>query len=103
MAGVVSLQFARCLFCCLGSEPWKEAARPSNFIGPSIGLIFKTFSGRPQMWSIRLEGEKRLRDLVDQLSLERCHGFRLCGRGRILERVATLFHRNFCYKSQLLL
>ena len=56
------------------------------------------------MWSIRLEGEKRLRDLVDQLSLERRHGFRLAYvAGAVFSNelrryfIATFaMNRNFC-------
>ena len=37
--------------------------------------LWSTYSSSSPMWSIRLEGRKRLADLVDQLTLERCHSF----------------------------
>ena len=48
-------------------------------IGGSLFFDLAT-PAAPPMWSIRLEGGKRLVDLVNQLTLERCHSQNIYGR-----------------------
>ena len=45
-------------------------------------LTLSKYSSSPPLWSIRLEGGKRLADLVDQLILECCHSFLFYGSCR---------------------
>ena len=47
-----------------------------------LTLTLSESSSSPPLWSIRLEGGKRLADLVDQLTLECCHSFRFYSRCR---------------------
>ena len=42
-------------------------------------LTLSEYSSSPPLWSIRLEGGKRLADQVDQLTFECCHSFRFYG------------------------